>query len=287
MGRFTTPGKKIAIWYLTMTSSLKESLSVKRQEDKYTRKAILIPSKIRKGKTRWNQCADELGKINSDLLQGPVLDFGCGGGYFVLEGLRRDVDIWGVDQLFGKIKRYRKLIEYTSSPKDWEQRCLVADGVILPFRSDCFDLVSSWWVFEHIPVPGEAIREMVRVTRPGGVIVIRAQDARTSWEGHCNIPWIPYLSDRLTRVWIEEFGKSPSMYEGVYDVTQPQVISILESLGCRVIFKSEAPQPLIGGHRQLCTEKNVRQIAQQIKAKLDRGDWIPRQDGLYIYARKV
>ncbi|MCK5515900.1 MAG: class I SAM-dependent methyltransferase, partial [Desulfobulbaceae bacterium] len=128
-----------------------ENQSVQNQEDKYTRKAVLIPSKVRKGKTRWNQCVEELVKINSHLLQGPVLDFGCGGGYFVLEGLRRDLDIWGVDQLVGKIKRYRKLVEYTSSPKGWEQRCLVGDGRVLPFPSDYFDFVSSWWVFEHIP----------------------------------------------------------------------------------------------------------------------------------------
>jgi len=265
----------------------KEYQPIQRQEDKYTRKAILNPSKIKKGKTRWNQCVEELGRINPHLLQGPILDFGCGGGYFVLEGLYRDLDIWGIDRLFGKIKRYRKLIEYTSSPKSWEKRCLVGDGVILPFPSDYFDLVSSWWVFEHIPTPGEAIREMVRITRPHGVIVIRAQDARTSWEGHCNIPWIPYLSRRLACVWIEEFGKSPSMYEGVYDVTQPQVISILESLGCRIVKQSATPQPLIDGHRRLCTEKNVRQMARLIKAKLDRGEWIPRQNGLYVYAQKV
>jgi len=270
-----------------MTSISKIIHPVDGQEDKYSRKAILNPSKIKKGVTRWNQCAGELGRINPNLMQGPMLDFGCGGGYFVLEGLRRGVDIWGVDQLPGKIKRYRKLIEYTSSPKNWEKRCLVGDGVTLPFPSEYFDLVSAWWVFEHIPSPGEAIREMVRVASSGAVIVIRAQDARTSWEGHCNVPWIPYLPDRLIRVWLEEFGKSPSMYEGVYEITQPQVISILESLGCKIVKKSESPQPLIHGHRQLSTEEDVRQLARKIKAKLDRGEWMLKQDGLYIYAQKM
>jgi len=270
-----------------MTLISREHPSVHNQEDKYTRDKILAPSKISKGKTRWNQCYEELGKINPNLLSGTMLDFGCGNGYFVLEGLRRGMDIWGVDQLSGKIKRYKKLIEYTSSPKAWEKRCLVADGVALPFPSDYFDFVSSWWVFEHILTPGETLREMVRITRPGGVIVIRAQDARTSWEGHCNIPWIPYLSNRLARVWIDEFGKSPSMYEGVYEITQPQVISILEALGCRIVKKSDSPPPLINGHRQLCNEKEVRQMARLIKAKLDRGDWTARQEGLYLYSQKL
>lgn len=264
-----------------------EQWPVNQQEDKYARKAILIPSKIKKGQTRWNQCVDELVKINPSLMQGPMLDFGCGGGYFVLEGLRRDMDIWGVDQLFGKIKRFKKLIKYTSSPKDWEKRCLVGDGLSLPFPSEHFDFVSSWWVFEHIPTPGEAIREMVRVTRSQGVIVIRAQDARTSWEGHFNIPWVPFLSSRLRRVWIEEFGKSPSMYEGVYEISQPQVISILESLGCKIVKKSDSPQAFIDGHRKLYTEESVREMARSIKAKLERGEWAHQQNGLYIYAQKI
>jgi len=255
--------------------------------DKFSREAIHIPAKIKKGVSRWNQCYDTLNKTNPELLQGSMLDFGCGVGYFVLEGLCREMDIWGVDQFFGKIKRYRKLIDYNSKPKKWRDRCLVGDGVILPFSSECFDFVSSWWVFEHIITPGEVIREMVRVTRPGGVIMIRAQDARTSWEGHCKIPWIPYLPSRLTRVWIEEFGKSPALYEGVYDITQPQVIAILESLGCRIVVKSEPPQPMISNHHLLCTEQNVRQMARQIKTKMDRGEWIARQEGLYVYAQKL
>jgi len=142
-------------------------------------------------------------------------------------------------------------------------------------------------VFEHIPNPGEAIREMIRVTRTRGVIVIRAQDARTSWEGHCNIPWIPYLSGPLARAWIEEFGESPTRYEGVYDITQPQVISILESLGCSIVKKAAPPQSFIAGHRELYTEENVRRLARSVKAKLDRGEWVPKQDGLYVYAQKM
>jgi len=255
-------------------------------KDKFLPEAINIPAKIKKGVTRWNQCSETIRDINPQLLQGPVLDFGCGVGYYVLEGLRRGMDIHGIDQLPGKIKRYRKLITHTASPTEWKNRCLVGDGLTLPFVSEYFDLVTSWWVFEHIISPGAAIREMVRVTRPGGVIVIRAQDGRTDWEGHCKIPWVPYLSDRLRQVWIEEFGKSPSRYEGVYEISQPEVISIFETLGCRTVVKAEQAPPMTADCRNLCTEEDVRLLARRIKTELDKGEWKPRKDGLYVYAKK-
>lgn len=262
-------------------------MKVQETSYKYSKEAICNPAKIKKGRTRWNQCFEALEKIKPQLLRGPMLDFGCGVGYFVLEGLRRGMDIWGIDQFFGKIKRFRKLIEYTGNQVEWEKRCLVGDGVTLPFSSDFFSFVTSWWVYEHISNPGEAIREMVRVTRPGGVIVIRAQDAHTSWEGHCNIPWIPYLPSHLERAWIKEFGKSPDLREGVYNITQSQVISILDSLGCRTIIQADSPRVLIDNHRHLCTEEDVRLVARRIKEKLDRGEWYPVQEGLYVFSLKV
>jgi SAM-dependent methyltransferase len=262
-------------------------MKLQKTSEKYSRETISNPAKIKKGKTRWNQCVEALEKIDPQLLQGPVLDFGCGVGYFVLEGLRRGIDIWGIDQFLGKIKRFQKLLEYTGSPTEWGKHCLTGDGVILPFSTDSFSLVTSWWVYEHISNPGEAIREMVRVTRPGGVIVIRAQDAHTSWEGHCNIPWIPYLPGHLERAWIEEFGKSHELRDGVYNISQSQVSTILDSLGCRTIIQAEPPKVLIENHRHLCTENEVRRAARQVKAKLDNGEWHPVQEGLYIFAQKV
>jgi glycosyltransferase involved in cell wall biosynthesis/SAM-dependent methyltransferase len=41
----------------------------------------------------------------------------------------------------------------------------------LPFADDTFDLVFSQAVFEHVAQPFEAARELIRVTRPGGVIL--------------------------------------------------------------------------------------------------------------------
>lgn len=254
---------------------------------KYSRQALLDPGKIKKGKTRWNQFSEILTGISQKALHGPLLDFGCGVGHFVLEGLRRDMDIWGVDILPGKIERYRLLVDFTDCPAIWQQRCMVAGGDELPFAADSFSALSSWYVFEHIENPAPCIREMVRVTRPGGIIVIRAQDARNGWEGHCRIPWVPFLSEPLAAAWIEEFGASPEMRRDVYDITQPQVGAIFEALGCTIVKQAPAPAVLIENHRQLCSEADIRSMARRIKQEWDNGRWHPQPENLYIFARKL
>lgn len=256
-------------------------------EKKYSRETICNPKKIRKGVTRWNQFSERLLELYPQARKGPILDFGSGIGYFVLEGLRRKLDIWGVDLLPGKIQRFQKLIEHTKSPEHWKNHCLAANGEELPFPKDTFTAVSSWYVFEHIPNPGQCIREMVRVTRPGGIVAIRAQDARNGWEGHCKIPWIPFLPERLALAWMEEFEVDPTLREDVFEITQSQIAAILEEFNCRVVVQAEPPRQLIDGQHELSTESDVRGKARQIRQDYENGKWHPQPENLYVYARKV
>jgi len=255
----------------------------------YSTESFLNPIKIKKGKTRWNQCMQKLAEIDQQTLTGAVLDFGCGIGHFVHEGLQRGINIWGVDSDISKIKRYRLLIEYSSGPQVWLKKCFVADGRFLPFPSGFFSVVTSWWVLEHIATPMEVIDEIVRVTAPRGVIVLRAQDARSDWEGHCKIPWLPYLSGDLAKCWIEEFGKFSGMYENVYNITQPQVISKLEERGCEIISRDPTPAPVFPKDFILenCTRDEIRQLARHKKNEFERGLCCPKADGLYLYAQKM
>ena len=257
-----------------------------RPSDKYSRSKILDPAKLKKGRCRWNQCAAAIRDIDEALLEGPMLDMGCGVGYFVLEGLQRGLNIWGVDSSAGKLVRFRKLVQYTGGSAKWQQRCLPADAEDLPFGSCQFAVVSSWYVLEHQRNPGVSLRELVRVTRPRGVLAIKAQDARRGWEGHCKIPWIPFISGRMARVWAEEFDAAIERRDDVYDVVQPQVVAILENLGCEVVVKAAPPQAVPPGHWQIGTEDEVRRTARRIRALQEAGHWRPPPESLYLYAVK-
>lgn len=45
-----------------------------------------------------------------------------------------------------------------------------ADVQQLPYADDCFDIVMAGHILEHLPDPVAALREMVRVVRPGGLV---------------------------------------------------------------------------------------------------------------------
>ena len=54
-----------------------------------------------------------------------------------------------------------------------------ASGLCLPFADGAFDVTYSSNVLEHVPDPEGMVAEMVRVTRPGGTVVVS---------------WTPWLS---------------------------------------------------------------------------------------------
>jgi SAM-dependent methyltransferase len=255
--------------------------------NKYGYDAIMSPKKIKKGQTRWNQVERIVEKVDASLLKGPILDFGSGNGYFLFEGLRRNRNIWGVDILKGKFTRYRKLIDFSKSPEIWKQRACVGDGASLPFQSNFFSICTSWWVLEHVPEPEPVLEELVRVTIPGGIIALRAQDAASGWEGHCNIPWIPFLPKSLETSWVESFGVSPQLREGVYNIAQEEVIRFLEKFGCEIVAKQPPPEPLPKLLQQkVKSVQEVRLLAEQVRKCLGMGEFAARADGLYVYARK-
>jgi SAM-dependent methyltransferase len=254
--------------------------------EKYSRCRILDPAKLHKGCSRWNQCQDRISAIDKSLLHGSMLDLGCGVGHFVLEGLKRGINIWGVDPSEGKLLRFRRLVEFTGSPSAWRKRCIPADGEELPFASGRFTVVSSWYVLEHHSNPGTLLRELVRVTRPGGVLVIKAQDARRCWEGHCKIPWIPFLSGRMAKAWTEEFGVGIERCRDIHEVTQPQVAAILENLGCCVVAQAPEPCNAILNHWQIQSEVQVRRTARRILSRMEAGDWRPPPENPYLYTVK-
>jgi SAM-dependent methyltransferase len=93
----------------------------------------------------------------SDHIRGRVLDLGCG-----TKPYRRLFP--GATQYFGtETKR-------TFTPGG--QADVTAFGEALPFGTGVFDAVICTEVLEHVPEPADLLREVVRVMRPGGVLLL-------------------------------------------------------------------------------------------------------------------
>src|SRR5664279_1619441 len=51
-----------------------------------------------------------------------------------------------------------------------------ADAMSMPFEADYFDSCRSERLFQHLPNPAQALSEMIRVTKPGGWVVVLDTD---------------------------------------------------------------------------------------------------------------
>lgn len=101
-----------------------------------------------------------------------VLEVGCGYGW-ISEALWNSARIeWtGVDRADAMIRRLAAVYPERAA------RALLADARELPFRNSEFDKVLCTGVLMHIAENARAVRELVRVLRPGGRLVCSINNA--------------------------------------------------------------------------------------------------------------
>jgi arabinofuranan 3-O-arabinosyltransferase len=88
-------------------------------------------------------------------------------------------------------------------------RTIAGDGNRLPLPDACADVTFSSNVLEHIPDPARFLNEMVRVTRPGGVIYLSFTAWYSPWGGHETAPWHYLGGHRAARRYERRHGRPP------------------------------------------------------------------------------
>ncbi|TVR24112.1 MAG: class I SAM-dependent methyltransferase [Nitriliruptor sp.] len=107
-----------------------------------------------------------------------VLDVACGSGPAALVAARRYCEVTGIDFVPTLLERARM----RASAEGFDVDFLEADAQDLPFEGDSFDAVLSVYGVQFAPDQQRAARELVRVTRPGGRIIL-ASPAPHGWSG--------------------------------------------------------------------------------------------------------
>jgi SAM-dependent methyltransferase len=133
----------------------------------------------------------------ADLDDASILDVGCGIGTYVRAFRAYSDDVHGIE-----IEPERVAEASRDLPG-----IVVGVGEALPYPDDRFDLVFSNEVIEHVDDDRATAAEMVRVTRPGGLIVAFVPNRLYPFETHGaylrgryvfgNIPLINWLPDPL------------------------------------------------------------------------------------------
>jgi SAM-dependent methyltransferase len=128
-----------------------------------------------------------------------VLENGCGVGMY-LAPLRRALStplVYGLEYDFDRAAE--------AGHRDRPARVVCAAGEQLPYPPDTFDVILSNEVIEHVRDDRQALREMARVLKPGGRLILfcpnRWYFVETHgiyWRGRYhfgNIPLVNYLPD--------------------------------------------------------------------------------------------
>jgi SAM-dependent methyltransferase len=105
-----------------------------------------------------------------------VLEIGVGLGTDFIRFVRAGALATGVDLTDHAVALARRRVELEGLCAEVR----TADAERLPFEDGSFDRVYSWGVLHHTPDTGRAVREAIRVLRPGGDACVMLY-ARHSW----------------------------------------------------------------------------------------------------------
>lgn len=103
-----------------------------------------------------------------------VLDVGCGVGMYTKAFLRETPHVFGVE-----LEHERGL-----EARERAAGIVQASGERLPFSDAAFDLIFSHEVLEHVDDDRACVKEMVRVTRPGGRLAVFVPNRLYPFETH-------------------------------------------------------------------------------------------------------
>jgi ubiquinone/menaquinone biosynthesis C-methylase UbiE len=126
-----------------------------------------------------------------------ILDAGCGNGrysWFLVREADPDARLTAFDLSQQMLKRSRDRL------KSDRVSHAAADLTRLPYADQSFDAVVCGWVLEHLPDPRLGLRELARVLRPGGKLLLLCTEdtltgAMCSRMWHCRTYNRPRLRD--------------------------------------------------------------------------------------------
>jgi SAM-dependent methyltransferase len=108
-----------------------------------------------------------------------LLDVGCGSARLLAEHAARCRFVAGIDASEIQVGMARKRLAERIAAGDAE--IVLGDAMALPWQDGRFSVVSSLNCLKFVPDPGKALREMHRVLRPDGRLVLTIDKQTDTW----------------------------------------------------------------------------------------------------------
>jgi SAM-dependent methyltransferase len=208
-----------------------------------------------------------------------VLDVGCGTGsitFAVAEGAP-GTTVVGVDTLATSLDFARSI-----NPHPERVSFELADACALPFPEGRFDRATSALALNLVADAPQAVREMVRVTRPGGTV------AATLWDMRGGLPHFRMLFDIAAAIdegaayWRNAFLSAPGVRPGALvellrdaslaDVEETTLTVRLQFGAFADLWGPATNAPLVGNYLRTVPDARRALIRQKVEAAYLCGD---------------
>ena len=153
-----------------------------------------------------------------------VLDLGCGAGRHSFEAYRRGAHVVAFDHDLGELGpvggMFGAMNAEGEAPAGATASVMAGDATAMPFPDGSFDRVIAAEILEHVPHDADAMAEIFRVLRPGGLAAITvpawfpervcwalSEDYHTVPGGHVRIYTRGELETKLARAGLTVTGK--------------------------------------------------------------------------------
>ena len=193
---------------------------------------------------RWRTIANSAAYLEPHLVAGrSLLDVGCGPGTITAEFAERLAPgrVIGLDSAPDAIAAATSHAIEVGSAATFVQ----GDAYALPFDDGAFDITHTHQTLQHVGDPVAMLRELARVTAPGGTIAAREVDyAATSW-----FPLLPGLAQ-----WLDLYlrvhrgnGGEPNAGRHLKAWAHDAGLSAVETSATVWLFSDEADRAWWGG----------------------------------------
>jgi SAM-dependent methyltransferase len=164
--------------------------------------------------------ADQLAR-HTDLAGKIVVDVGGGAGHFTAAFRRRGADCY----LFEPDSA--EMFSGGEAPPG----AVLADGYWLPVADESADVCFTSNVLEHVSDPAGLIDELIRATKPGGLIYLSYTNWFSPWGGHEMSPWHLLGAGFAARRYTKRHGRKPkhSVGDNLYRVHIGPIIRLIRS----------------------------------------------------------
>lgn len=202
-----------------------------------------------------------------------VLDAGCGAGGMSVEFGRRGAAVEAVDP--GERQREATIALVEAAGLDGLVNVGPADVTALDYPDDTFDLVWCSRVLHHVEDMGAGARELARVLRPGGRLVIR--------EGGFTFRVLPddigvgepHLEDRLASAGVGRFVRARDLSDAApYPFGWPRLLRDAGLVGVSArTFTTDSLSPLSADEEEWVLRNWTRWLEdEEMRARIPAGD---------------